>query len=165
MKQFFTFVKKEFYHVLRDRRTLLILFGMPLAQILIFGFALTNEVKNARIAVVDHAKDDASRSIIDRIGASNYFQIRADVMERNQMETAFKKGDIKLAILFPANFRHDLLHQNHAQIQVIADASDPNYATTLTNYVSSIIQDYQTELHETVALPYRITPQIRMLYN
>lgn len=165
MKQFITFVKKEFYHVLRDRRTLLILFGMPLAQILIFGFALTNEVKNARIVIVDHAKDDASRSIIDRIGASNYFEIREDVMDRNRMETAFKEGKIKLAILFPANFQRDLFHQNHAPIQVIADASDPNYATTLTNYVSSIIQDYQTELNETVALPYRITPQIRMLYN
>jgi len=165
MKQFITFVKKEFYHVLRDRRTLLILFGMPLAQIVIFGFALTNEVKNARIVIVDHAKDDASRSIIDRIGASNYFEIREDVMDRNRMETAFKEGKIKLAILFPANFQRDLFHQNHAPIQVIADASDPNYATTLTNYVSSIIQDYQTELNETVALPYRITPQIRMLYN
>ena len=165
MKQFITFVKKEFYHVLRDRRTLLILFGMPLAQIVIFGFALTNEVKNARIVIVDHAKDDASRSIIDRIGASNYFEIREDVMDRNRMETAFKEGKIKLAILFPANFQRDLFHQNHAPIQVIADASDPNYATTLTNYVSSIIQDYQTELNETVALPYRITPQLRMLYN
>lgn len=165
MKQFATFVKKEFYHVLRDRRTLLILFGMPLAQILIFGFALTNEVKNARIVIVDQARDDASRTIIDRIGASNYFEIREDVMDRNRMETAFKEGKIKLAILFPANFQHDLLHQNHAPIQVIADASDPNYATTLTNYVSSIVQDYQTELNETVALPYRITPQIRMLYN
>lgn len=165
MKQFITFVKKEFYHVLRDRRTLLILFGMPLAQILIFGFALTNEVKNARIVIVDHAKDDASRSIIDRIGASNYFEIREDVMDRNRMETAFKEGKIKLAILFPAHFQRDLFHQNHAPIEVIADASDPNYATTLTNYVSSIIQDYQTELNETVALPYRITPQLRMLYN
>lgn len=165
MKQFFTFVKKEFYHVLRDRRTLLILFGMPLAQILIFGFALTNEIKNVRVVIVDHAKDDASRSLIERISASNYFEIQEDVMDRARMETAFKEGKIKLAILFPANFQHDLRHQNQAPIQLIADASDPNYATTLTNYVSSIIQDYQSELNETVALPYRITPEIRMLYN
>lgn len=165
MKQFFTFVKKEFHHVLRDRRTLLILFGMPLAQILIFGFALTNEVKNARILIIDHARDDASRSITDRIGASNYFEIDEDMLDRNRMETAFKEGKIKLAIVFPTNFQRDLLHQNRAPIQVIADASDPNHATTLTNYISSIIQDYQTELRETAALPYRITPQIRMLYN
>ncbi len=165
MKQFATFVKKEFYHVLRDRRTLLILFGMPLAQILIFGFALTNEVKNARIVIVDHAKDEASRSIINRIGTSNYFEIGEDILDQNRMEAAFKEGKIKLAIVFPTHFQRDLLHQNHAAIQVIADASDPNNATTLTNYVSSIIQDYQSELNQTTALPYRITPQIRMLYN
>ena len=165
MRQFFTFVKKEFYHVLRDRRTLFILFGMPLAQILIFGFALTNEIKNASIVVLDHAKDNASQHIIARIAASNYFELREDVMDRDRMEMAFREGKIKLALIFPANFHNDLTHQNHAQIQVIADASDPNNAATLTNYVSSIVQEYQTELGEQVAAPYRITPQIRMLYN
>jgi ABC-2 type transport system permease protein len=165
MRQFFTFVKKECYHVLRDRRTLFILFGMPLAQILIFGFALTNEIKNASIVVLDHAKDDASQHIIARIAASNYFELREDVMDRDRMEMAFREGKIKLALIFPANFHNDLIHQNHAQIQVIADASDPNNAATLTNYVSSIVQEYQTALGEQVAPPYRITPQIRMLYN
>ncbi|SEL90985.1 ABC transporter permease [Parapedobacter koreensis] len=165
MKQFITFVKKEFFHVLRDRRTLLILFGMPLAQILIFGFALTNEIKNARIIVIDQAKDEASRRITNRLAASNYFEIQEDVMDQNRMEAAFKEGNIKLAIVFPAQFRNDLIHQNHAQIQVIADASDPNTATTLTSYVSSIIQDYQTELNEGNGLPYRITPEVHMLYN
>ncbi|WP_257670048.1 ABC transporter permease [Parapedobacter tibetensis] len=165
MKQFITFVKKEFYHVLRDRRTLLILFGMPVAQILIFGFALTNEVKNAKIVVVDHAKDEASRHITERIAASQYFDIQEGLMDRDRMEAAFKEGQIKLAIVFPRNFRNDLLHQNHAQIQVVADASDPNNATTLTNYVSSIIQDYQMGLNENATLPYQIVPQIRMLYN
>jgi len=165
MKQFATFVKKEFYHVLRDRRTLFILFGMPLAQILIFGFALTNEVKNARIAVMDYAKDESSQRIIERIAASNYFEIQEDIIDRRRMEAAFKEGKIKLGIVFPVNFRNDLVRQNHAQIQVIADASDPNHATTLTNYVSSIVQDYLTDLNEDVTPPYRITSQIRMLYN
>lgn len=165
MKQFINFVKKEFFHVLRDRRTLLILVGMPIAQILIFGFALTNEVKNAKIIVVDHAKDHASQQIIDRIAASRYFEIREDVMDKDRMETAFRAGHIKLAVIFPANFEKDLAHQRRAQVQVIADASDPNSATTLTNYVSSIIRDYQLDLNEQQALPYQITPQIRMRYN
>lgn len=165
MNQFITFVKKECYHVLRDRRTLLILFGMPLAQILIFGFALTNEIKNADIIVVDHAKDEASRHITARIAASRYFQIQEDMMDKTRMEAAFKAGKIKLAIIFPSNFQNDLLHQNHAQVQVMADASDPNNATTLTHYVSSIIQDYQMELNGNTTIPYRIVPEIRMLYN
>lgn len=165
MKQFITFVKKEFHHVLRDRRTLFILFGMPLAQILIFGFALTNEIKNASIVVVDHAKDETSRRITERIASSPYFQIQENVPDQAHMEAAFKEGKIKLAIVFPGNFQNDLLHQNHAQVQVIADAADPNNATTLTNYVSSIVQDYQAELNETLAVPYTIVPQVRMLYN
>ena len=165
MNQFIPFVNKEFCHVLRDRRTVLILFVMPLAQILIFGFALTNEVKNASIIVVDHAKDEASRHITERIAASQYFQIQEGLIHRDRMEAAFKEGKIKLAVVFPNNFQNDLLSQNNAQIQVIADASDPNNATTLTNYVSSIIQDYQTELNEAHAMPYQIVPQVRMLYN
>src|SRR6266481_4673885 len=75
MKQFLVFVRKEFYHVFRDRRTLLILFGLPIVQILLFGFALTTEVKNARIVVVDYARDMASQQIITRIAGSPYFSI------------------------------------------------------------------------------------------
>lgn len=165
MKQFIAFVKKEFYHVLRDRRTLLILFGMPLAQILIFGFALTNEVKNARIVIVDHAGDDASRQLIARLAASNYFEIAAHVTDHAGVEAAFKRGDAKLAVVFPVNFQHDLAHQNHAQVQVIADASDPNTATTLTGYCSSIIRDHQATLGTDTTLSRRIAPEIRMLYN
>lgn len=165
MKQFITFVRKEFAHVLRDRKTLLILFGMPVMQILIFGFALTNEVKNSKIVVVDQSKDAATQELITRIEASRYFEIEKQVMNNKEVEEAFKQGKIKLAIVFPANFNEDLLHQNKAQVQVIADASDPNTANTLTNYISSIIQDYQSELSQNAAAPYRIVPEMRMLYN
>ena len=72
MKQFLFFVQKEFYHLLRDTRTMVILFGMPLMQILIFGFALTNEVKNTRIAILDNAKDEASTAIVQQLNASRY---------------------------------------------------------------------------------------------
>ncbi len=165
MKQFLIFIKKEFAHVLRDRKTLLILFGMPVVQILIFGFALTNEVKNARIVIMDQANDPASQRIISKIEASQYFEVGKAVMNHQQMENALKQGDIRLAVIFPANFNNDLLHQNDAHIQVIADASDPNYATTLTSYISSIIQDYVAELNKTTNTPYRIEPEIRFLYN
>ena len=165
MKQFLTFIRKEFAHVLRDKRTLLILFGMPVVQILIFGFALTNEVKNARIIIMDQANDAASRRIISKLETSRYFEIGHTVMNRRDMENAFKKGDIRLAIIFPAGFTNDLLHQNQASIQVIADASDPNNATTLTSYVSAIIQDYVSETGQDNHVSYQIVPQIRYLYN
>ncbi len=165
MKQFIAFVKKEFYHVLRDKRTLLILFGMPVMQILIFGFALTNEVKNAKILVVDNAKDISSQKIISEIAASKYFKLERIISDNKQIEPAFRKGVIHAAIVFPANFNHDLIHLNKAQIQIIADASDPNLATTLTNYLSAIIQDYQLSLNKTFSPPLQIIPDVRMLYN
>jgi len=165
MKQFIIFVKKEFYHVLRDRKTLLILFGMPVMQILIFGFALTNEVKNSKIAILDNSKDMISQQIIDKISASNYFDIEKTVSNNQQIESAFKEGKIKLAVIFSENFNHNLLHQNKAQLQIIADATDPNTANTLTNYVSAIIFDYQTQLNKTTTLPFNITTEVKMLYN
>lgn len=165
MKQFITFLKKEFAHVLRDRKTLLILFGMPIMQILIFGFALTNEVKNSKVVIVDYAKDVASQKIISRIEASRYFDIEQALISATQIEEAFQKGTIKVALIFPSDFNNDLMHLNKAQIQIIADASDPNTANTLTNYLSAIIQDYQNDIENSSAAPYRIEPQTRMLYN
>lgn len=165
MKQFITFVRKEFAHVLRDRKTLFILFGMPVMQILIFGFALTNEIKNSGIVVVDQAKDGASRAIITKIEASRYFEIEKTGLTGKDLESAFREGRVKAAVVFPAGFYESLLHQNKAQVQVIADASDPNTANMLTNYLSSIIQDYQPQLNVNQSVPYRIIPEVRMLYN
>jgi len=165
MNQFLSFVRKEFAHVLRDRRTLLILFGLPVVQILNFGFALTNEVKNARILMVDYSNDVTSTAIIRKVEASQYFDIEKASISYRDITTTFNKGDIKLAIVFPANFGKELGHTGRAQVQIIADASDPNTATTLTNYVSSIISDYQLQQSEISNIPYRIGTEIRMLYN
>jgi|SRR5579859_5246106 len=165
MRQFLTFVRKEFYHVFRDKRTLLILFGLPIAQILLFGFALTTEIKNARIVIMDYAKDDASRQIITRVSASPYFTVEKSIQSYTELYKAFQQGKIRCALVFPPEFDKDLTHTNKAQVQVIADASDPNTAKTLTNYLSTIITAYQDELNATSSIPYTIKPETRMLYN
>ncbi len=165
MKQFFIFVKKECLHIWRDRRTLFILIWMPIVQIILYGFALTNEVKNSKIAIFDQSKDDATREISNKIAASRYFNLVKNVYSYNDIEATFKQGKIRLAVVFPKNFRDDLLHTNHAQIQLIADASDPNTANTLTNYAAAIINDYQQSLNNNEKLPYTINTQLRMLYN
>lgn len=165
MKQFKSFVTKEFYHVFRDKKTLLMLFGLPIVQIVLFGFAMTNEIKNAKIVVCDYAKDQASQHIIEKIGANDHFIIEKALLSHDQIEQAFKKGNIKIAVVFPANFNKSLLHFNQAQIQVIADASDPNTATTLTSYINTIINNYQAERFQQQAIPYAIIPETRMLYN
>ncbi|HZV68733.1 MAG TPA: ABC transporter permease [Saprospiraceae bacterium] len=165
MKQFLAFIKKEFYHVFRDRKTLLMLFGLPIMQIVLFGFALTNEIKNTQIIVMDYAKDDASKQIINRLEASNYFEIRDSPANADQLEESFKEGVIKLAIVFPSDLNHALLHTHKTQVQIIADASDPNTANALTNYATAIIMSYQNELNGINELPYQITTEVRMLYN
>ena len=165
MVQFLIFVKKEWLHIWRDRRTLFILIWMPVVQILLYGFALTNEVKNSNIAILDQSKDEASTMISNEIAASRYFNVLYYLKSSKEIESTFKQGKIRMVVIFPRNFRYDLLHNNHAQIQLIADASDPNTANTLTNYASSIINDYQQTLHPTENLPYTINTQVRMLYN
>src|SRR6185436_14100902 len=103
MKQFLNFIKKEFAHVFRDRKTLLMLFGMPITQIVLFGFALTNEIKNSRIAVMDYAKDVNSQQIISKISASKYFILEKTLMSHDEIEAAFRGGKIKLVVVFPNN--------------------------------------------------------------
>ncbi|MBC7849630.1 MAG: ABC transporter permease [Chitinophagaceae bacterium] len=165
MNQFLIFIKKEFLHIWRDKRTLFILLGMPIVQIIIFGFALTNEVKNARIAVLDFSKDPTTQSIIAELEASRYFEVERTISSYQQIETAFKSGHIKLAVVFPGEFAQDMAHLNKATVQLVADASDPNVANTLTNYASAIIMDYQQRITDQRKLPYTITTEMRMLYN
>jgi ABC-type multidrug transport system, permease component len=165
MKQFISFVKKEFHHIWRDQRTLFILLGMPIVQIIIFGFALTNEVKNSQIAVLDQSNDIYTQTIRSELNASRYFDIAADLHSYKDIEAAFKKGRIKLVVVFPENFAADLEHFNTAQIQLVADASDPNVASTLTNYATAIIMDYQDRITNNRKLPYTIHTEMRMLYN
>lgn len=165
MRQFLTFVRKEFYHVFRDPKTMLLLFGMPIAQIILFGFALTNEIKNSNIVVCDYSNDVATHRIIDKLKFSKNFDIQKKILSHREIEDAFKTGTIKLAIVFPNNFNDDLHHLNKAQVQIIADASDPNTASTLTAYASNIIMDYQRELLSINSIPLQIKTDVRMIYN
>ena len=96
MKQFIAFVKKEFYHIFRDRRTMLILLGMPVVQIILFGFAISTEVKNVRLAVLDPSNDVVTRKIIDRLDASEYFTVTRRFHSPREMEAAFLKNKIEI---------------------------------------------------------------------
>ncbi len=158
MKQFTAFIRKEFLHVLRDRRTLLILIALPIIQILVFGFALSNEIKNSKIVVVDKAKDAASAKLINRINESAYFDITEVLNDDRAIDAYFKKGGIKLALIIPAAYNYELHHTGQAPLQIIADASDPNTANLTTTYLSAIVRDM-------TPMTMQIDTQIRMLYN
>ncbi len=151
--------------MLRDRRTVFILFGMPIIQIVIFGFALTNEVKNSRIAILDNSKDEATRAIIHQLEGSRYFDIVDNLSSYADLEPTFQKGQIRMAVVFPPQFQESLLHTNSASIQLIADATDPNVANTLTTYAAAVIMDYQNNIRGQQEYPYAIETELQMLYN
>lgn len=167
MNRFSAFVQKEFRHILRDRRTLLILFGMPIVQVLLFGFVLTNEIKNANIAVLDPSKDLESIALTNKLLSSGYFHLENTLDSPTELDPAFRSGKIKMAIVFPPDFAMQL-QTGTAQLQLIGDASDPNTASTLINYANAIIGDYQQEqAMSSGILPSSptIMVQTRMRYN
>jgi len=167
MNRFLAFVKKEFFHILRDRRTLLILFVMPLAMVLLFGFALTNEIKNAEIAVLDLDHGPHSRQITDRLLSSGYFQLTQNLTTYQDVDATFRRGKVKLVVVFPPNFSQDFAQiDSPAQIQLLVDASEQNTAISLTNYATSIIQSYQSEQNPPDAVqPMQIDVQPRVVFN
>ncbi len=170
MNRFLAFVLKEFRHIYRDRRTMLILFGMPVVQVLLFGFVLTNEVKDANIAVLDPSKDAASIGLTNKLVSSGYFRVAYNLAAPGEMEPAFRSGKIKLALIFPPDFSHQLDHDGRATLQLIGDASDPNTATTLINYANAIILDFERERLATGppaggAVRRAILAETRMRYN
>jgi len=165
MKRFIGFIKKEFYHIFRDKRTLFILFGMPIVQILLFGFAITNEINNVDIAILDKSKDVTTQEIINKISSSKYFSVKQFIEKESEIETIFKKGKVKATLVFEKDFSEKLTKENNTTVQIITDATDPNTANTISNYVNSILQKHQQEINVTKITPYQIVPETRMAYN
>ena len=162
---FLSFIKKEFLHIFRDPRTMLITLGMPVVQIILFGFAITTEVKNVRVAVFDPSHDISTQRIITRLQASDYFDVAQMVHTAEELNSVFSEGKAELAVVFSDRFDENLMHTGKASIQLIADATDPNQATQLTGYASNIIADFQQELLREYRIPFLIEPEVRMLYN
>ena len=158
------FIKKEFFHIFRDIRTMMMLLAMPVAQLIIFGFAVTTEINNTPIAVLDESKGESARRLIAKIDGSRYFTLHETLQHAGQTEEAFRRGKIKMVMVFPANFDNTLYHTGTADIQLLADASDPNEASTIVSYAEQIIAQYQRELTDGTA-PYVIRSEVKMLYN
>ena len=165
MKQFFSFVRKEFYHIIRDRRTMLIVLGMPVMQILLFGFAINMDVKNVRTAIYESGVDESSRQIVEHIAANPYFVMKGTTQSMDEIEVMLRRGEIEVAVVFEDNFQTNLVHTGKAQIQIISDASDPNTGSIASNYVMAIIGNYQKEMMGINRIPYNIEVESTLLYN
>jgi len=163
--RFLAFIQKEFYHIFRDKRTLLILFGMPIVQVLLFGYVITTEIKDVEVAIWDKSKDETTQQITNKILGSPYFKLVKNIQSQEEIEEVFKQGIAKEVLIFETNFAEKLNKTKKADIQIITDASDPNIANLIVNYTSSIVYSYLKEINANVKMPMQITPEISMLYN
>jgi len=164
--QFFAFVKKEFLYIFRDTWTMIILLLLPVLMIILFGFGISTEIKNTRVAVFDPSRDMATLQIVNNLSTSEYFIIDRYLSDISEVEKVLKKGDIGLVAVFEANFNENL-NRGSASIQLIADGSDPNTASSLTNYAAAIINQWTinnrqltNNYHSSV-----INCQLKLLYN
>jgi len=165
MKQLKSFIKKEFFHIFRDPRTMLILFGIPVAQLLIFGTVIKNEIKDVRIAIYDQSKDETTQQITNKLLSSGYFVLVDDLQNTSGIEETFRKGEVKEIIIFESNFGEKLIKEGSAEVQLIADASDPNMARLAVSYTRGIINDYVQKMNPNQELPMQIQPEVRMYFN
>lgn len=157
MKQFISFVRKEARHILRDKRTMLILFGMPVVMMLLFGFAITTDVKNVRTVIVTSQMDLQTQSAAERLSQSEYFTITQTVATPQEAERLIRNQKADLAVVFGNDFA-----SKHTGIQFIVDGADPNMAQQWTNYASNVIANRQGGAVNSRLL---YNPQMRSAYN
>ncbi len=167
MKQFASFLRKEFYHIFRDSRTMMILLAMPIILIILFGYAITTEIKRVPITILDHSRDEVTMKMTERLAASEYFDLSGMSVDYDDVQDYFRQGKARIAVVFPAQYAST----PGATVQVLADATDPNEATQLTTYVSAIIQSelisarQNTEQLSAASQSLVITPVVHLLYN
>lgn len=174
MQRYLIFVQKEFFHILRDKRTILILLLLPVIQIILFGFALSTEIKNANITVVDFAKDNLSAELARKLAASAYFTvIPAGTVQEG--EKYIQRGDADLMLVIDRDLKKGIVTgKPEIALQLITDASDPNKARLVANYAaaiagsSEILQDLSRiagENRNTAPPAGNVHITERMLYN
>ena len=157
MKQFFSFVLKETKHITRDKRTMLMLFGMPIVMMLLFGFAVTNDVRNVRIIVVMSNADNATQQVADRLAASEYFTLTKVVATPTEAEKAIRDQKADMAIVFSQDFA-----SRKSGYQLIVDGADPNMAQQWTTYANAVINNTEAKAVNTKLL---YNPQMKSTYN
>lgn len=157
MKPFFSFVIKETKHILRDKRTMLMLFGMPTVMMLLFGFAVTNDVRNVRIIVVMSNADNATQQVADRLAASEYFTLTKVVATPTEAEKAIRDQKADMAIVFSPDFA-----SRKSGYQLIVDGADPNMAQQWTTYANAVINNTEAKAVNTKLL---YNPQMKSTYN
>ena len=185
MKEFNAFLRKEFLHIFRDRRTLLVLIGLPTMLIVLFGFAISTEIRNVNVGVYVQDGDVAVSRLTDKIDRSRYFTYVASYASEEDVDRAMRRGEIDVALMFGEGFSSGLFSPDGSEVAVIADATNPNNASMEVMYLSSIISGYFKDDLAMAMLPVpsaglsdgqqpsspsavssgALVPNMRMLYN
>lgn len=156
-------LRKETYHILRDRRTLFVLIFMPIVQVILFGFSIRTDVRDVRMVIVDPTPDATTLEIRDRFAAGGIFRILGVSQTDQSLDHLFRSDTAQVALIFEAGFGRHLAAGDPAQLLVITDATEPNTGAARQLYVNAVIQQYESERGATGAI--RITPQVRSRFN
>jgi ABC-2 type transport system permease protein len=164
-------LQKEAFHILRDRRTLIVLIALPVVQVVLFGFAIRTDIDGVRLAIVDAAPDYATMALRDRFASAGVFRTVSVVARAADLERLFQNGRAQQAIVFKPGFAADLARGEPAQIRIVTDATEPNTGSLLQAYAQAVIDGYQRELSasatSSVARASRIViaPDVRVRFN
>lgn len=159
MRQFLAFIRKEFFHIMRDKRTVLILLVMPVVMIIIFGFALSTEIRNVNVVVVAPSSSESIRQIVAKIDANQYFNVVGALDSPSEIDREMRQDRADIALVFGSNFERE------PSMQIVVDASNSVMATSEMFYLSAILQDYFTGKFRGAAPPQSIGTNVHMLYN
>lgn len=165
MKEFWSFIIKETQHIMRDRRTMMILFGMPIILMLIFGFAISTDVRNVRTVVVMSQVDHQTQRMINTLDESEYFKVLYKVHTPAEAEQLIRNQKADMGIVFSTDFA-----SKHGGVQLITDGTDPNMAQQYNNYASQIMGTQlmnvmQRKAPNAIALKMLYNPQMKSSYN
>lgn len=149
MKEFNAFVKKEFSHIIRDRWTMIILLALPVVMMVLFGYAITTEVRNIGMYVYDPIRGARDVSMIKELSSSEYFVMKGYLSSPDEIDRVFREGRGQLVVVFGPD-----------GAQLVADGSDPNTAVTLVSYAQNVLARFGSG-----PLPSRIMPEVKLLYN
>ena len=145
MRPLVALLRKEAYHIRRDRRTLVVVLALPVVQVLLFGSAIRTDVNRVRLAIVDPAPDEATRELRSRFTATDTFHLVAVVPRASDLDPLFRTSQAQAGVVLPVGFAEDLAGRSPAQVQIIVDATDPNTGSVLRAYTEAVIRGYEQE--------------------
>jgi ABC-2 type transport system permease protein len=157
-------LKKETYHILRDRRTLVVVTLMPIVQVIIFGYAIRTDVEHVRLAIVDPSPDYATLALRARFGATSAFRIVGVLPRSDDVDRLFQRSEAQVAVVFEPDFAGRLGRGLPARVQIVTDATEPNTGSTVQAYALQVVQGYAREIQASAGA-IQIVPQVRTRFN